>query len=149
MIHAQNVEYFTALVPLAQSGTTLSSAVDCTDCDSVTFLVQFGAMAASSDLTAFVLQSSATTGGTYADEATGDITDAVIGTASLPAADDDGKLFVWEVDCKKLTNRFLKINAIGHASNTAPFGITGYKSRLDQSVTETATGKGCEAVVRV
>ena len=149
MIHAQNVEYFTALVPVANSGTTLSSAVDVTDCESVTFLVQFGAMAASSDLTAFALQSSLTTGGTYADEAAGDITDAVIGTASLPAADDDGKLFVWEVDCRNLTNRFLKINVEGHASNTALFGITGFKSRLKESVTETASGKGCEAVVRV
>jgi hypothetical protein len=149
MIHAQNVEYFTALVAADQTGTTLSSAIDCTDCDTVTIMVQFGAIAASGDITTFALQSSATSGGTYADETGGAITDAVIGTAALPAADDDNKLFVYEVDCKKLANRFLKVNIIGHGSNAALFGINGYKSRMNESPAETATGRGCEAVVRI
>tara|TARA_R100001460_G_scaffold23359_3_gene47098 strand:+ start:1576 stop:2025 length:450 start_codon:yes stop_codon:yes gene_type:complete len=149
MRHAQNVEYFTALVPAAQTGTTLSSAIDCTDADSCTIMVQFGAIAASGDLTTFALQSSATSGGTYADETGGAITDAVIGTAALPAADDDDKLFVYEIDCKKLANRFLKVNIIGHGSNAATFGISGFKSRKTESPAETAAGKGCEAVVRI
>ena len=47
MIHAQNVVLQNALVPAAQTGATLTAAIDTLDCDFVTLIAQFGAIASS------------------------------------------------------------------------------------------------------
>mgnify|MGYP003113911864 FL=1 len=148
MIHAQNVVLQNALVPAAQTGATLTAAIDTLDCDFVTLIAQFGAIAASGDLTAFKLTECSTSGGTYTDVSNGAITDASIGTAALPAADDDDKLFVWQVDTRK-TERFLKLSATCDGSNAATFGVLAIKSRVSESPAETAAGTGAEAIVRI
>lgn len=147
MIHLTHTTYQYALVSVASTGAVLSAAIDTIDFDQVTILVPFGAIASSGDLTTFKLTECDTSGGSYSDVTDGDITDADIGTASLPAADDDGKLFIWEVDTKA-KKRFLKLSVVGHASNSALYGILVLKNRGHEGRTETAAGVGAEAVVQ-
>jgi hypothetical protein len=149
MIHAQNVIYENALVPAAQTGSTLTSAIDTNGCAYVTLIASFGAIAASGDLTAFKLTESTASGGSYTDVASGAITNATVGTASLPAADDDNKVFVWQVNVLNLTKRFIKLQADCHASNAATLGVIAIKSRLSESPAETTAGTGAEAIVRI
>ena len=149
MIHAQNAVFQNALVPAAQTGSTLTSAIDTQGCSYVTIIAQFGAIAASGNLTAFKLTESTASGGTYTDVSDGAITDASIGTAALPADDDDDKLFIWQVDTRKLTKRFLKLDATCHASNAATFGVLVIKSRNSESPLETTAGTGAEEIVRI
>lgn len=149
MIHAQNAVFQNALVPAPQTGSTLTDAIDTKGCSFVTIIAQFGAIAASGDLTAFKLTESDASGGTYTDVENGAITNASVGTASLPAADDDNKLFIWQVDTRKLTKQFLKLDATCHASNTALFGVLVIKSRNSESPLETTAGTGAEAIVRI
>ena len=149
MIHATEVTYANVLTAAAQTGDTLTSAIDTAGANYITLIASFGAIAASGDLTAFKLTESETSGGTYTDVASGAVTNASIGTASLPAADDDNKIYVWHVEVAKLTKRFLKLSAACHASNSAVLGVNAITSRLAESPALTTAGTGAEAIVTI
>ena len=148
MIHAQTLQFQNAYVPVSTTGDVLSAAIDTAGCAYVTIIVAFGVIHASGPMTALSLTEATTSGGTYSAVANSDITDAVVGTAALPAADDDDKLFVFEIEVAKLTKRFVKVNLSAHASNASLVQMTAIKSRLAE-VADTAAGRGAEAIVRI
>tara|TARA_R100000664_G_C2747896_1_gene135371 strand:+ start:1232 stop:1675 length:444 start_codon:yes stop_codon:yes gene_type:complete len=133
----------------AQTGAvTMSAAIDATGCTNMTILVCAGAIADSGTWTVMKLQSSSTSGGTYTDVTGGDITDAVIGTATMPETNDDGKIWQWQVPVSNLSNKFYKM-AITCGSNASALAvIVGLEGDNAEGNNSSTTNTGCEAVVR-
>jgi hypothetical protein len=109
----QQAKYVAAIKPAAILDNTSATAtvVDTTGYDYATVIVQLGATDIA--VTALKLQSSSTSGGTYAD-ITGATFDGGSGmggaTLALPSATDDGQTCVFQVDMRG-KNPFLKVVA--------------------------------------
>ena len=150
MKHLPNTKWFKAYNPV--SGTTddaLSSAIDATGASYMTVLVHVGAIATT--WTTFEITNSAATSGTYASVTGGDITDAVIGTAAMPANGGIGvnALYQFQVPVDQFANKFWKIKTVVGSGATVQGMLVGLEDDNADGNNSDATNTGCTAVIRV
>jgi hypothetical protein len=113
MIEAQTATYAVAIPPAAiiDNASATATAVDTQGAQYLEVIVQLGATDIA--LTALKLQSSTTSGGSYADITGADFdggTDSKGGTLALPSATDDNQTCVFRLPTSK-ANRFIKVVA--------------------------------------
>lgn len=113
MVPAQNVKFVSVTPPAAivDDASYTTAAIDTLGYDYCTIVVQLGATDIA--MVALKVQESDASGSGFADVSglnfDGDA-DIDSGVAALPAADDDNKFFVLEVDCRK-RKRYLDLVA--------------------------------------
>ena len=150
MIEAQNAKFLRVVSPEAikDDGSYTSQAVDCNGADYAEIIVQLGATDIA--MAALKMTECDTSGGSYTD-----ITGLVFGTStntagstsSLPAATDDDKFFVFQMDLR-YRKRYLKIVATNGDGTVGGFLVAIARlSRLEQSP-KTAALAGCDQILR-
>lgn len=128
---AANYPYALFTVVLATTNTTnnstfTSAAIDSAGAHAMRVIVKLGAIAAGATMTACKIQSSSTSGGTYAD-VTG------LALSSFPADTDDNKLIVFEWDCINgaTKDRYYKlVVTTGGAANSAIDSVIAERCKL-------------------
>jgi len=149
MIHGQNTKAVMTVVPaLVDDGSATTVAVDTNGFDYVQVYLCIGVTDVA--LTTLAVQSSSTTGGTYAN-VTGWIaatSTAISGsTSSFPTATDDSKIWLFEgstLNC----DRFIKVVATAGDATGMNMCILVLLSRHTDGPLATAAQRGCEEILR-
>lgn len=150
MIPAQNNKYVIVTSPAAivDAGSYTTNAIDTAGFDYLTVLVAVGFLDIA--MTVLKLQTS-DTNGSY-----GDLTGAVFGTSTnidgatstLPAADDDNKLFAIEVDLRGKKRWFDLVATMGDGSTGGFIAAVAILSK-GENIGNTAAAYGCDEILRV
>jgi hypothetical protein len=143
---------FVAVIPpvaIKDNASWTEVEIDCKDYDWLTVIVALGVTDIA--MVALKMQETDATGSGEADITGliwGTSADIAGATSTLPSADDDGKIFVFEVDLRK-RKRFLSLVATAGDGSAGTFlSAVGILSRGDKTPV-TAAERGCIQILRV
>ena len=148
MIHAQSTKAAVLCAPVDNNGASSTEiAVDTKGYDWIQVYWFSGVMGAA--MTELKVSSSSTSGGTYSAALTCGSSTAVGGsTSTLPAADDDGKIWLFEFPASSV-DRFIKLESTTASGATLVTAIAVMSRLNDGDVTDTATARGAEEILRL
>ena len=138
MVHGQNEKTAISVAPVSLNDDTATSiAVDSAGYTHATFELTVGATTGA--ISVFKVQSSTTSGGSYAD-----VSGASLST--LPGATDDNKVYAIHVPLAS-ANQFLKTVLTEDGTGTGVYGVNVRLQRISGGTPESASDRGYAAEV--